>query len=44
MEGRWVFKCDDVREFRHVTKAADGKVVNETAGVARRYGKGELKE
>jgi len=44
MEGRWVFKCDDVREFRHVTKAADGKVVNETAGVARRYDKGEFKE
>jgi hypothetical protein len=29
-------KGDDVREFRHVIKAADGKVLNEAAGVSRR--------
>jgi hypothetical protein len=36
LEGHWVFKGDDLREFRHLTKAADGKVVNEAAGVSRR--------
>jgi hypothetical protein len=36
LEGRWVFKSDDVREFRHIIKTADGKVVNEAAGVSRR--------
>jgi serine/threonine protein kinase len=39
-EGRWVFKSDDVREFRHVTKAADGKVLSEAAGVSRRTAPG----
>src|SRR5262249_22012256 len=36
LEGRWVMKSDDVREFRHLIKAADGKVVNEMVGVSRR--------
>ena len=36
LEGRWVFKSDDLREFRHRVKATDGKVVNETAGVSHR--------
>jgi hypothetical protein len=36
LEGRWVFKGDDVREFRHLIKAADGKVLNEATGVSRR--------
>jgi hypothetical protein len=32
LEGRWTFKGDDLREFRYLTKAADGKVVNEAVG------------
>jgi hypothetical protein len=36
LEGRWVMKSDDVREFRHLIKDKDGKVVNEAAGVSRR--------
>jgi serine/threonine protein kinase len=36
LEGHWIFKSNDLREFRHLTKAFDGKVLNEVAGVSRR--------
>jgi formylglycine-generating enzyme required for sulfatase activity len=36
LEGRWVFKSDDSREFRHVVKDKDGKVLNEATGKSRR--------
>jgi formylglycine-generating enzyme required for sulfatase activity len=40
LEGRWTFKSDDLREFRHLVKDADGKVLSETAGVSRRTASG----
>jgi hypothetical protein len=36
LEWHSVMKSDDMREFRHVIKAADGKVLNEAAGMSRR--------
>jgi hypothetical protein len=36
LEGRWTFKGDDLREYRHIVKDKDGKVLNEAAGVCRR--------
>jgi hypothetical protein len=36
LEGRWTFKSDDLREYRHIVKDKDGKVLNEAAGVSRR--------
>jgi serine/threonine protein kinase len=36
MEGRWVFKGDDLREFQHITKDRNGKIFNDASGVATR--------
>lgn len=36
LEGPWVFKSDDVHEFKHIVKGADGKVLQEATGVSRR--------
>jgi len=34
--GRWVFKGDDLREFQHLVKDRDGKILYEATGVSRR--------
>jgi uncharacterized protein (TIGR03067 family) len=36
LEGRWIFKSDDRREFVHLIKDKGGKTVSETTGVSRR--------
>jgi serine/threonine protein kinase len=36
LEGRWTFKGDDLREYRHIVKDKDGKVLNEAAGASFR--------
>lgn len=36
LEGRWIFKGGDLREFRHITKAIDGKTLSDAAGISRR--------
>ncbi|MCI0743678.1 MAG: DUF1080 domain-containing protein, partial [Gemmataceae bacterium] len=36
LEGRWVLKGDVTREFQHLVKATDGKVLNSATGVSRR--------
>jgi serine/threonine protein kinase len=40
LEGRWTFKNDALREFRHLVKDKDGKTLSETTGVARRTAPG----
>lgn len=38
LEGRWIFKGDDLREFQHITKDRNGKIFNEASGESRRDG------
>jgi hypothetical protein len=40
LEGSWTFKGDDVREFRHLIKGPDGKVLSDASGVSRRVAAG----
>ncbi|HKB00696.1 MAG TPA: protein kinase [Gemmataceae bacterium] len=40
LTGRWTFKGDDLREFRHAVLGPDGKPVSEAVGMSRRQAAG----